>query len=130
MLVPQGGNPIRQSLNSKEKRKQKESIENCMLRRKAKKEEEVKKNKGFKTSIVITKKGGFVSGTFECKDAWDDWIHILNKKYLHYSIIIDINSQWHSNIEKNWKKMNEEFEDNVPLLSFHALKRKLASFMK
>jgi hypothetical protein len=93
MLVPQGGNPIRQKLNSKEKRKQKESIENCMLRRKAKKEEEVKKNKGFKTSIVITKKGGFVSGTFECKDAWDDWIHILNKKYLHYSIIIDINSQ-------------------------------------
>jgi hypothetical protein len=60
-------------LNSKEKRKQKESIESCMLRRtakKAKKEEEVKKSKGFKASIVINKKGGFVSGASECKDAW------------------------------------------------------------
>jgi hypothetical protein len=61
--------------------------------KKAKKEEEVKKSKGFKASIIITKKGGFVSRASECKDAWDDWIHILSERYLDYYIIIDINSQ-------------------------------------
>jgi hypothetical protein len=32
----------------------------------------VKKSKGFKASIVIIKKGGFIFGASECKDAWDD----------------------------------------------------------
>lgn len=78
MLVPQGSLSFTHSLDSKNKRKHKESYEDCKLGKKTQKawenKEDARKSKRLKALIVIIKRGGIVTDTFKGKVTWDDMI--------------------------------------------------------
>jgi hypothetical protein len=84
----------------------------------------------WKKGVTIkTNKLGIVDGALDGKAAFDEMIRTLNNIFLDYSII-DINEQNSKDIEQIRKGLNKEFEWDGPPMSFHALKRSLAFFIK